>query len=61
MMMKVLSPGMEHRQKADLGAQVLGVSRYLQQGLGRGPEQEAEILWPVRRATEVDVEVAGYG
>ncbi len=40
-MMKVLSPGMEHRQKADLGAQVQGVSRDLQQGLRRGPEQDA--------------------
>jgi hypothetical protein len=41
MMMKVLSPGMEHRQKANLGAQVPGVGRDLQQGLGRGPEQDA--------------------
>ncbi len=39
--MKVLSPGMQHRQKTDPGTEVLGVGGDLQQGLGRGPEQEA--------------------
>jgi hypothetical protein len=43
-MMKVLSPGMEHRQKVELGARVLGVSANLQQGFGRGPEQNARKL-----------------
>jgi hypothetical protein len=41
MMMQVLSPSMEHRQKTDPGAQVLGVSGNLQQGLGRGAEEHA--------------------
>ena len=39
-MMKVLSPGMEHRQKTDPGAQMLWVGGNLQQGLGRGAEQD---------------------
>ena len=41
MMMKVLSPGMQHRQKAEPGAKVPGVGGDLQQGFGGGPEEQA--------------------
>ena len=37
----VLSPGVEHGEEADLGAQVLGIGGDGAQGLGRGPEQNA--------------------
>ena len=40
MSVKVLSPGMEHCQKAGVDAQVLGVGSNLQQGLGRSPEED---------------------
>ena len=39
-MLKVLSPGMEHRQKTQPGAQMFWIGANLQQGLGRGPEQD---------------------
>jgi hypothetical protein len=39
MITKSLAPGVKHRKEADLGAQVLGVSRDGAQGLGRSPEQ----------------------
>jgi hypothetical protein len=41
MRMKVLSPGMQHRQKAEPGAEVLGVGGDLQQGFGGGTEEHA--------------------
>jgi hypothetical protein len=41
MMVKVLSPGMQHGQKADAGAQMFWIGGNLQQGLGGGLEQEA--------------------
>ena len=41
MMMKVLSPGMQHRQKAYPGAEVLGVGGDLQQGFGCRTEENA--------------------
>lgn len=40
-MMKVLSPGMQHHQKTDPGAEVLGVGGDLQQALGRCMEENA--------------------
>ena len=39
--MKVLAPGMEHRQKPDAGAKVFGVGGDLQQGFGGGAEEQA--------------------
>ena len=39
--MKVLSPGMEHGQKTDAGAEVFWVGANLEQGFGCGLEQEA--------------------
>ena len=41
MIEQVLAPGVEHGEKADLGAQVLGIGGDGEQGLGRGPEQDA--------------------
>ena len=41
MMEQVLAPGVEHGEKANLGAQVLGIGGDGEQGLGRGPEQDA--------------------
>ena len=40
MMQKVLAPGVEHTQEADLGAEMLCVRRDLQQSGGTGAEQE---------------------
>ena len=40
-MKQVRAPSMEHGKKADLGAQVLGISGDGEQGLRRGPEQDA--------------------
>ena len=39
--MQVLSPGMQHRQKAEPSAQVPGVGGNLQQGFSRGTEEYA--------------------
>ena len=41
MMKQVRAPSMEYSEKANLGAQVLGVSGDGEQGLRRGPEQDA--------------------
>ena len=41
MMKQVRAPSMEHGKKADLGAQVLGISGDGEQGFRRGPEQDA--------------------
>ena len=38
---KSLAPSVKHCHKADVGAQVFGISRDLEQGLGRGPKQQA--------------------
>jgi hypothetical protein len=38
---KGLAPCMQNRQKADVGAQVLGISSDLEQSLGRGAKQQA--------------------
>jgi hypothetical protein len=40
-MEQVLAPGVKHGEKADPGAQVLGISGDSEQGLRRGPEQDA--------------------
>ena len=40
MMQKVLAPGMQHTQEADLGAEMFCVSRDLQQGGGAAAEQQ---------------------
>ena len=40
MMLKILAPGVEHTQEADLRTEMLGIGRYLQQGRGAGAEQE---------------------
>jgi hypothetical protein len=41
MSVKVLSPGMQHRQKADPGAQVSGVGADLLKRFGGGAEENA--------------------
>ena len=41
MMEQVLAPSVKYGEKADLGAQVLGISGDGEQGLRRGPEQDA--------------------
>ena len=41
MMKQIRSPSMEYSEKPDLCAQVLGISGDGQQGLRRGPEQDA--------------------
>ena len=40
MMLKILSPGVEHAEEADLRAEMLGIGGDLQQGRGAGAEQE---------------------
>jgi hypothetical protein len=40
-MEQVRAPSVEHGEEADLGAQVLGISADGEQGLRRGPEQDA--------------------
>src|SRR4051812_5410323 len=39
---EALSPGMQHAQKADLGPQMLRISRYLSQRGGTSLEQESK-------------------
>src|SRR5688500_9161841 len=66
MMHQVLSPGVQHAEKADAGAEVSGISRHLQQGFGAGTEQEIIQPFPVlqnerrkvMREREDDVEVS---
>ena len=41
MMKQVRAPSVKHGEKAGLGAQVLGISGDGEQGLRRGPEQDA--------------------
>jgi hypothetical protein len=40
MMLEFLTPGMEHAEEADFGAQMAGIAGDFEQGLGAGPEQE---------------------
>ena len=40
-MEQVMAPSVKHGEKADLGAQVFGISGDGEQGLRRGPEQDA--------------------
>ena len=40
MQLQVLAPGVQHRQHADLGAQMLRIGGDLDQGLGGGPHQQ---------------------
>ena len=41
MMEQVLAPSVKYGEKADLGTQVFGISGDGEQGLRRGPEQDA--------------------
>src|SRR5258708_39530724 len=43
-MEQVRAPRMEHGEKSDLSAKVLGISSDGEQGLRRGPEQDAIVL-----------------
>jgi hypothetical protein len=38
---KSLAPGVQNRHEADVGTQVLGISRDLEEGLGGGAKQQA--------------------
>ena len=40
MMLEFLTPGMEHAEEADFGAQMAGIARDFEQRFGTGPEQE---------------------
>jgi hypothetical protein len=40
MKLEFLIPGMEHAEKADVGSEMGGVARDLQQCFGAGPEQQ---------------------
>jgi hypothetical protein len=40
MKLEFLVPGMEHAEEADLGSEMGGIVRDLQQGFGAGPEQQ---------------------
>jgi hypothetical protein len=51
MITKSLAPGVKHRKEADLGAQVLGVSRDGAQRLSGSPEQNVVDDLLVLRAT----------
>src|ERR1041385_6302099 len=65
MVVQVLTPGVQHRDDADLGAEVLGISRNGSQRLGRRPEQDGidrgfvleRDLGDGRRYREDDMEV----
>ena len=38
--LQILAPGVQHRQHAGLGTQVLGIGGHLEQGLGGGPQEQ---------------------
>src|SRR5262249_51498562 len=67
MQQKVLSPGVQNAEHANLGAQVLGIGCYLEQGLSAGGEQQiVEQTWVVQGQhiqlvghAEHDMEVVG--
>src|SRR6266545_8161147 len=40
MMLELLVPGVQHAEKADVGAEVLGIARDCKQGCGAGAEQQ---------------------
>ena len=40
MMIEFLTPGMEHAEEADFGAEMAGIARHFEQRFGTGPEQE---------------------
>jgi len=40
MKLEFLIPGVEHAEEADLGSEMGGITRDLQQGFGAGPEQQ---------------------
>jgi hypothetical protein len=40
MKLQFLTPGMEHAEETDFGAQVAGITRHFEQRFGTGPEQE---------------------
>src|ERR1700726_1473582 len=63
--LEFLVPGMEHAEEADLGTEMGGIARDLQQGFGAGPEQQTIDEFSVlesqhsqlRRQGEDDVDV----
>src|SRR5262249_31412838 len=67
MQQKVLSPGVQNAEHANLGAQVFGIGCYLEQGLSAGGEQQiVEQTWVVQGQhiqlvghAEHDMEVVG--
>jgi len=38
MRLEFLTPGMEHAEEADFGAEMAGIARHFEQGFGTGPE-----------------------
>jgi len=40
MVLEFLTPGMEHAEEADFGAEMVGIARHFEQRFGTGPEQE---------------------
>jgi len=63
--LEFLVPGMEDAEEADLGTEMGGIARDLQQGFGAGPEQQTVDEFPVlesqcsqlRRQGEDDVDI----
>ena len=53
--MQILTPGMEHGQAADGGAQEPGVGGSFQQGLGSGTEQNGVDLFRVLKCQPTDL------
>ncbi len=65
MKLEFLVPGMEHAEEADLGSEMGGIARHLQQGFGAGPKQQTVDEFSVlesqrsqlRRQGEDDVDI----
>ena len=65
MKLEFLVPGVQHAEEADLGSEMGGIARDLQQSFGTGPEQQTVDEFPVlesqrsqlRRQGEDDVDV----
>ena len=55
MEMQILTPGMQHREEADGGAQKSGVCRHFQQGLGSSTEQNVINLSRVLKGDVADL------
>jgi hypothetical protein len=70
---EILAPGVEHRQEANLGGQMLGVGGDLQQGLGGSAKEDpvdfsrilkgqvGDLLWQRKHHVEIGVYGQQFG